>query len=182
MWGTSADNAGVKVKSLLLVVVALLASGCAAGSGATSSPSRPPVTHAASATLVATPAADPCASSQYARVVGCHLQIAGQLNQAIKHACASYLAPQCASTIGQYQNELLAAQRDLSSVPVPTAFGQANSSLMGAIGTDLTASRQALDAINAHNASGFLGAVSTHIQAGSLLMRSWSQVVGAVGG
>jgi hypothetical protein len=24
--------------------------------------------------------------------------------------------------------------------------------------------------------------VSTHIQAGSLLMRSWSQVVGAVGG
>ncbi len=115
-------------------------------------------------------------------MVGCHLQVAGQLRQAIKQACASYLAPQCASTIGQYQSELLAAQRDLSSVAVPTAFGQANSSLMGAIGADLTASRQALDAISTHDAPGFLGAVSTHIQAGSLLMRSWSQVVGAVGG
>jgi hypothetical protein len=172
----------VKLKSLLLVVTALLASGCAAGSGASSSPSQPPTTQAGGATLVGAPAADPCAGSQYARVVGCHLQVAGQLNQAINHACSSYLAPQCASTISQYQTELLAAQHDLSSVPVPAAFGQANSSLMGAIGADLTASRQALTAINAHDASGFLGAVSTHIQAGSLLMRSWSQVVGAVGG
>lgn len=160
----------------------LLAGGCAAGSGASSSVSQPPATHAASATPVATLAADQCASSQYARVVGCHLQVAGHLNQAMKEACSSYLAPQCANTIGQYESELLAAQRDLSNVPVPTAFGQANSSLMGAIGADLTASRQALDAINARNASGFLGAVSTHIQAGSLLMRAWSQVVGAVGG
>ena len=114
--------------------------------------------------------------------MGCHLQVAGQLNQSIKAACSSYLAPQCASAIRQYESELLAAQRDLSSVSVPTALGQANTSLMGAIGTDLTAARQALDAINARDASGFLGAVSTHIQAGSLLMRSWSQVVGALGG
>ncbi len=166
---------------VLLAATALLMSGCGAHA-ASSSTSQTAGTQPAGATSSAAPAGDRCASSAYLRVVGCHLQAASTLNQAINQACSNYLAPQCASTIEQYEGELLAAQRDLPSATVPAALTQANRSLLAAISADQTASRQALDAISARNLSGFLGAVSTHIQAGSLLTRAWSQALKAVGG
>jgi hypothetical protein len=170
-------------KGLLLMVIALLAAGCAAAGNTGSSSTTPTAgTQTANSSTSPGPTADQCAGTGYAHVVGCHLQVASTLNQAINQACSNYLAPQCASTIGRYQTELLAAAHDLSSVAVPTSLAQANSSLLGAISTDLSASRQALEAINARDLSGFLGAISMHIRAGSLLTQAGSQALSAIGG
>lgn len=114
--------------------------------------------------------------------MGCLLQEASTRNRAINQACSNYLALACASEIRRYQTELLSAQQDLKNVAVPTSLGQANNSLREAISTDLTASRQAVAAINARNLPAFLGAVSTHASAGSLLIRAGSQALAALGG
>ncbi len=104
------------------------------------------------------------------------------LNRAINQTCSNYLAPPCANTIARYQGELLSAQQDLARVAVPASLAQANNSLRAAISMDLTACRQALAAINARDLPGFLGAISTHIGAGSALTRAWSQALSAIGG
>ncbi len=167
----------MRARLLPLAVAALLATGCAAQSAtpAGSSTTAPTVQSAAA------PSGDQCAGTRYAQLVGCHLQVAGTLNRAIGQACTQYLAPACASTIERYQGELAAAQHDLSTVAVPAALTQANGSLLDAIRTDLTASGQALAAIGAHSASEFIGAISTHENAGSLLTRAWSQAASAAG-
>ncbi len=114
--------------------------------------------------------------------MGCLLQEASTRNRAINHACSNYLFPACAQEIQRYQTELLTAQQDLGTAAIPTSLLQANSSLRGAISTDLSATRQALAAINARNLPAFLGAISTHASAGSLLIRAASQALAALDG
>jgi hypothetical protein len=193
----------------MLVVISLLAAGCGTSAStsassntstntdtstltsltatATQSTTSPTTTtasvsQASGATTSASPGTDQCAGSRYAQVVGCLLQEASTRNRAINQACSNYLSPSCAQEISRYQTVLLAAQQDLGKVAVPSSLVQANGSLSGAISTDLSASRQALAAINARDLSAFLAAVSTHASAGSLLIRAGSQALAALGG
>ncbi len=185
----------------VLVAISLLAAGCGTSTSASAGTSTRPtptatitqstnsrtatsaaVSQAGRATTSDFPGTDQCAGSRYAQVVGCLLQEASTRNRAINQACANYLSPPCEQEISRYQTELLAAQQDLGKVAVPSSLLQANSSLSGAISTDLSASRQALAAIHARDLSAFLAAVSTHASAGSLLIRAGSQALAALGG
>ena len=104
-----------------------------------------------------------------------------QLGQAMDQSCAVKFPPPqpCMSDIQAYQQELLATKTDLSQVSAPTSFQQADTTMRGALNTDIQASDQALTALQGKNLGPWLDALTLHGQAAQQLGTAFNQAQSA---
>jgi hypothetical protein len=102
--------------------------------------------------------------------------LAGQMNQNCNYG--TFPPPgTCASAIQTYRQELLKSQSDLEQLSAPTSFAPADSTLRKALGEDLQATSQALQAIQDNKLKEWISALTLHGQAGRDLNQAGSQAL-----